>query len=433
MITTVLTITVLALALTPAIIFLINQRLYRPPPAAPPLRRLACSTASSSAASQANDEEDDEACDEREYENARALREARLQPPQISLLIPARNEAAAIYDCVASALASTGVDLEVVVLDDHSEDQTAEIVRGIASRDPRVRVLPTPELPAGWCGKQHACWQLSRLASYDIFVFIDADVRLEPQGLARSAAFLIQSEANLVSGIPRQVTRSPAECLLLPLIHFILLGFLPIWRMRSSRAAAYGAGCGQLFATTRQAYSRAGGHRAIRHSLHDGVTLPRAYRRAGLITDLFDATDVASCRMYHSTGEVWRGLAKNATEGLASPAAIGAWTLILLGGQVLPWLLLLTGLSIAYGTGGPTHPQWLADLASPTSLVAMGLACFSGALVRFAAARRYNQPALAALMHPLGVAALMLIQWVALVRLILRRPASWRGRAYVGR
>ena len=435
MITTAITIAVLTLALPPAVIYLINQRLYRPPPAAPPLRRLAYSAASSanSGALASDDHNDDDARNEREYEDARAMREARLRPPHVSLLIPARNEAASIYDCIASALASTGVDLEVIVLDDYSDDQTAQIARGLAARDPRVRVLSAPELPAGWCGKQHACWQLSKLATYDILVFIDADVRLEPQGLARTAAFLMQSEADLISGIPRQVTRTPAERLLLPLIHFVMLGFLPIWRMRATRSPAYGAGCGQLFATTRQAYIRSGGHRAIRHSLHDGVALPRAFRRLNLITDIFDATDVASCRVYHGAGEVWRGLAKNAAEGLASPGAIGTWTLLLLGGQVLPWLLLAAGICVATGMLGANPPQWLADFALPTFLAAMSLACLSGVLVRLAAARRFAQPAAASLLHPLSVTVLVLIQWFAFGRLILRRPASWRGRVYAGR
>jgi cellulose synthase/poly-beta-1,6-N-acetylglucosamine synthase-like glycosyltransferase len=78
-------------------------------------------------------------------------------PPAVSVLIPARNEQAAIRAAVEHALASDHVRLEVVVLDDHSEDNTAAIVQGIAARDARVRLVPAPPLPAGWCGKQHAC------------------------------------------------------------------------------------------------------------------------------------------------------------------------------------------------------------------------------------------------------------------------------------
>ena len=93
------------------------------------------------------------------------------------------------------------------------------------------------------------------------------------------------------------------------------------------------------------AYDRSGGHAAIRATLHDGIKLPRAFRAPGFKTDLFDATDLAACRMYRTAGEVWLGLAKNAGEALAAPAMIVPMTPILLGGQVLPVILLALALS----------------------------------------------------------------------------------------
>jgi chlorobactene glucosyltransferase len=78
-------------------------------------------------------------------------------PPLVSLVIPARNEARNIQPCVESALASSYPRLEVIVVDDHSTDATAEIVHAIAERDPRVRVITPAPLPDGWFGKQWAC------------------------------------------------------------------------------------------------------------------------------------------------------------------------------------------------------------------------------------------------------------------------------------
>src|SRR3954449_6758489 len=123
--------------------------------------------------------------------------------PLISVLIPARNEERSIRAAVESVLSSRDVDLELIVLDDHSEDRTSRIVREMG-RDSRLRLEAAPELPAGWCGKQFACFTLARLASREILVFLDADVRLEPYGLSRMAAFLQSSDAEIVSGFPRQ-------------------------------------------------------------------------------------------------------------------------------------------------------------------------------------------------------------------------------------
>ena len=364
-------------AALPAFVFLRNLRLYAPPP----------------------DVSEDRASGE---------------TPCVSILIPARNEARGIATCVLAAQASVGVDHEVVVLDDDSTDDTAAIVREIARNHDRVRLQFAPPLPPGWCGKQHACALLAKRARFEILVFIDADVRLQPDGVRRAVEFLRHSRADLASGVPHQETGTFAERLLIPLIPFILLAYLPLDRMRRSTGPAYGAGCGQLFVTTKAAYEAAGGHAAIRNSLHDGIKLPRAYRRAGLRTDLFDATGIAHCRMYRSGAEVWRGLEKNAVEALASPWMILGATSLLLLGHVAPAVIL---------------PVAIASVSPPATALS-GLAVFLSIAPRLAAIRRFRQPTPTAFLHPLSVLVLLLIQWTAFVRWLLGSSCSWRGRSY---
>lgn len=325
--------------------------------------------------------------------------------PAVSVLIPARNEEANIGDACAAILASTDVEIELVVLDDASTDSTPDILRAIA--DPRLRIASAPMLPPGWSGKQHACNVLGNLARHELMVFVDADVRLAPDALSRMAGYMARHPVGLASGFPRQVTVTWSEQLLLPLIHFLLLGYLPMAAMLRSGSPGLGAGCGQLFIARREAYVQAGGHAAIRASLHDGLMLPRAFRRAGLMTGLFDATPFATCRMYTDAAQVWEGLCKNATEGMAKPGALPVWTIILFGGQILPVLLMLIA---------PSLPAALAVIAS------YGL--------RLLLAVRFRQPWLAALLHPLGVVAVLVVQWSSLARALRGRPATWRGRAY---
>jgi len=351
----------------------------------------------------------------KDYRPAPWLRAAstteRLRP--ISVLVPARNEEHNIRATVQSILASRGVEFEAILLDDQSTDATAEIARELASADSRLRLESAPPLPVGWCGKQHACHVLSTLARHPLLVFLDADVRLTPDALERMANFIETSQADLASGIPRQEAVTFSERLLIPLVHFILLGFLPLHRMRRSNHPALAAGCGQLLIVRADAYRSAGGHAMIRNTLHDGLKLPRLLRVAGFTTDLFDATDIASCRMYRSNGEVWRGLSKNAIEGLGAPGTIGPVTLILFGGQVLPLVLLA-----------------LAAKLSPTGLVLTLVAVVLAYLPRLVLAVRFDQTVGSALLHPVGVVALLAIQWYALARWLLGRPASWKGRDY---
>jgi hypothetical protein len=351
------------------------------------------------------------------------LRQFRNSPPPpanlppVSVLVPARNEQAAIGQLIDDVLASEGIDFELVILDDASTDDTATIVAAAAARDDRVRLIPGRTLPPGWCGKQHACFQLAGAARYEALVFLDADVRLTADALARGVGFLKQTDLGLASGFPRQETPCFLAWLLLPLIHFVLLGFLPLGRSRLSIDPALAAGCGQFFITTKPAYERAGGHAAIAASLHDGIMLPRAYRRTGLQTDIFDATDVASCRMYETSREVFNGLAKNATEGIGSPRTILPFTVLLAGGQVLPTVLLLNWLA-----GWPSA-EW-----SPVSVALVLLAVGLSLLPRLLAVGRFQQSLISSLLQPLAITMFLVIQWYALSRRCLGLQTSWKGR-----
>ncbi len=332
---------------------------------------------------------------------------------RLSVLIPARNEAARIGPTLDAVRGAEDPELEIVVMDDASEDGTPAVVMERARQDARVRLAEAPALPPGWNGKQHACHALAQVARGDILLFLDADVHLESDALPRIRQFLDQSDAALVSGFPQQQTETFLERLLLPLVHFVLLGFLPFSRMQGTTDPAFGAGCGQLMVARRDGYEQAGGHAAIRNSRHDGIMLPRAFRKAGLGTDLFDASDLATCRMYENGPDVWNGLAKNATEGMASPGAIVPWTLVLLGGQVLPLVLFALGLVNGFG-------------ALVMALAALGV--LLSYAPRAVMATRIRQSVDSVLLHPLGVLLLVVIQWYALARKLGGRTTPWKGR-----
>lgn len=337
--------------------------------------------------------------------------------PQISILIPARNEEGGIEAAIRSALATENADVEVVVLDDHSEDNTAAIVSKIVMVDSRVRLENAPELPQGWCGKQHACHVLSQRAKFEYLLFQDADVRLKKDCAPRLVAFMEASKAELVSGIPWQETGTWSEKMLIPLIHFVLLCFLPIKRMRLSSNPAFASGCGQLFMAKKHSYEAMGGHTSIKQSLHDGISLPRAYRKKGMMTDLCDVTELAECRMYRGFGQVWFGLAKNATEGMAKPFLLTCFTIFLLVGQVIPF--------------GIVGFIWYFESCWGLRLVSVLAVCLAYS-ARFIAKVAFRQSLFGALMHPLGILILLAIQWYALIRQGIGKPSGWKGRVYHG-
>ncbi|MFN7842038.1 MAG: glycosyltransferase, partial [Pirellula sp.] len=172
-------------------------------------------------------------------------------------------EAKSIGAALSSLLESHHDVYEVLVLDDHSEDDTPEIVAEWMKKSDRVKLLQSPPLPEGWNGKQHACWQLANFAQHEFLLFLDADVRLSPDALTRILAEQSVRDVSLLSGFPSQETGTFSEKLLIPMMHYVLLCYLPMDRMRASTDPGFAAGCGKMFLAKKSDYLTGEGHSAI--------------------------------------------------------------------------------------------------------------------------------------------------------------------------
>jgi hypothetical protein len=163
----------------------------------------------------------------------------------------------------------------------------------------------------------------------------------------------------------------------------------------------------------REPYFDCGGHAENPATMHDGLMLPKLFRRKGFRTSVHDLSRDAVCRMYTGAGEVLSGLAKNATEGMATPLGLPIFTVLLFVGQVIafPVALLFSA----------RHP-WVFNPATAGVLLSFFMRCFC--------AWRYQQKWRSVFLHPLGVLVLLLLQWYALVRKVFRRPAEWKERKY---
>lgn len=335
----------------------------------------------------------------------------------VTVCIPARNEAANIEACVRSALACGGDEVEVCVYDDQSTDGTGEILRRLAAEDPRVRIVPTHPLPDGWNGKMWGCDRMGRAARGTWVLFTDADVTLAPECLSGTLAAAESLGCDLLSTVPRQVTGSWSEDAVVPLIHYVLLGYLPMGRMRATLDPAASAGVGQFLFARRAAWLAIDGYTRFPGTMHDGIRMPREFRRSGLRTDLFDGTALAQVRMYRGLPQVWRGFAKNAYEGLGSPWLLLLVTALHVLGQVAAWAIVAAAVTAA--VMGMSVPAVAATLA--------GAALLAQLAHRIVLRRAFGHSWRAVLLHPVGLAMLTAIQWHSLW-LSLRGRREWRGR-----
>ena len=282
--------------------------------------------------------------------NTALLRRPPANPPTVTrpvtVVLPVRDEEAAVGDCLAALLAQRGVDrLRVVVVDDGSTDATADVVRSAA--DERVRLVTAPPLPPGWLGKPHACAVGAAAADPspdEVLVFVDADVRLALHAVAAAVAVLDAAGLDLVSPWPRPVAGTAAERLVQPLAPWLWATTLPLRLAERSPRPSLAAANGQFLVLTREAYERAGGHAAVRQEVIEDVALLRAVKRAGGRGVPVEGHELASCRMYDGWPALREGYAKSLWASVGgSPVASAAAAAALTAAYVVPALAALRG------------------------------------------------------------------------------------------
>jgi glycosyltransferase involved in cell wall biosynthesis len=233
--------------------------------------------------------------------------------------------------------------MEIVVYDDASTDATAAIVAEVASRDRRVVLVRGGSLPAGWLGKPHACARAAARARGSMLVFVDADVRLAPDGLARTVALLRASGLDLVCPYPRQQAGTVAERLVQPLLQWSWLALLPLRAAECSRRPSLSAANGQLLCVDADAYRRAGGHAAVASSVLEDIDLLRVFKHAGYRGVVTNGTDIATVRMYDGWGALRDGYAKSLWAAGGGPFGSAAQVAFLGWVFVVPAVAALTG------------------------------------------------------------------------------------------
>lgn len=299
---------------------------------------------------------------------------------RVSLLLPLRNEAHRLQPCLQSLLRQAHLaDVELLVLDDCSTDATAAAVQQLAGRAP----LPGRPLPPGWLGKPHACRQLADAATGSVLVFVDADVVLQADAVARAVALLRRANLGFVSPYPQQQAGSVAERLVQPLLQWSWLTFLPLRLSESSPRPSLCAANGQFLVVDAAGYRQAGGHAAVRDAVVEDVALARVLRRHGARGGFADGSDVATCRMYDGAADLVDGYGKSLWAAFGSPAGALGVCALLLGLYVVPPAAALRGSRIGLAgylaavagrvvTGRCTASQVLPDaFAHPLSVLTL--------------------------------------------------------------
>ncbi len=298
--------------------------------------------------------------------------------PRVSLLIPARNEEANLKRLLPQLARIDYPDLEILILDDASEDGTAETVR---SHKGIARLVSGSSLGAGWTGKNWACMQLAEASTGDILIFCDADIGIKPEAVSKTVALLQEMEVSALTCLPRQRTGTWAETAVVPtILYWPILAFLPLAAISRHPFPLLSIGVGQWFAFTRETYFEIGGHAAVKNQVAEDMAFGRLVKQRGYRLGAALAPDLLETRMYHGLRDVWHGFGKIlfslTGRGIAQPLAVMLGFALIF---ILPWvmgargkkgwmlpLLFLIGSRLAHARIFREEPgaPWLAPLGT---------------------------------------------------------------------
>ena len=235
--------------------------------------------------------------------------------PTLSVVIPARDEGAALERAARSLLAQDYPGLEIIVVDDRSSDATPSILRDLAAADGRLVVLRVDELPAGWLGKNHALWRGAERASGEWLLFTDADVVFAPGALRRAVAFAVTEGLDHLTLAPRLLARS---LVLRAFVVFFGYAFVALWGAYRANdpKSSRGVGIGAFNLVRRSAYERIGTMRALSLRPDDDIRLGRRLRAFGFKQRVLNGNEFLSVEWYPSLAAAIRGLEKSMYSGM---------------------------------------------------------------------------------------------------------------------
>ena len=347
-----------------------------------------------------------------------------IDPPLISVCVPARNEERNIRACVESILAQDYPNVEVIVLDDRSTDATPQILQQLSTQSNRLKIIHGADLPKGWAGKPHALFQTSAAAHGDWLCFVDADTFLSPNTLSACYTKAIETKADMFTIMTFQILGSFWEKVVMPIVMTALsVGFSP--RKVNDPSTQDAIANGQFILIRRSVYDAIGGHASVKDQIVEDKAIAEQIKWNGYRLVVANGYAVARTRMYTSLSEMWEGWTKNIYLGLRNRpslmllGAVGAF-LALFAAVILPLWPMLGVLWYLRGGG------WLALTVVFEAIVLWTLVIYMRARV----ALGMGISPWYALTLPLGSAVFAAMMITSTWRVLSGKGVLWKGRRY---
>jgi cellulose synthase/poly-beta-1,6-N-acetylglucosamine synthase-like glycosyltransferase len=232
-------------------------------------------------------------------------------PPRLSLVVPACNEAPKLEAAVRSMLHQDYPNLELILINDRSTDETGAIIDRLAQEFPQIRPVHITALPPGWLGKNHALWVGAQVAQGDYLLFTDADIQYDPTTCRRAVAYCEQHGLDHLALAPAMLSRG---YVLTAWVGFFVMSFLTAhrpYRANMPKLRSGGVGIGAFNLVRRTAYEGIGTMEPISLRPDDDLQLGRRLKRLGFRQQVMDGRGLIAVEWYATLWEAFRGLEKN--------------------------------------------------------------------------------------------------------------------------
>lgn len=322
---------------------------------------------------------------------------------KVSILIPARNEADDILILLQSIADQNYQNYEVIVLDDNSTDNTFALCEEFARSQKNFKAIKGDALPAGWLGKNYACYQLAQQATGNYFLFLDADEKIG-NGLINSAIHRMNLRGlSLLSLFTNQTMLTTGENMVVPLMHYILLNLLPLRLVYLVKSAAVAAASGQFMLFTAEDYNKNQWHQLVKNKVVEDVEIMKLVKASKLNGEALLASGMISCRMYKGYNEAVNGFGKNFLAAFNyNVFGFLIYLLLIIGGPVVVVMTM--------------NPNFIAMMA--------GLIMLSRIMISLTAGQNAW---LNLLLHPIQMLSLLLIG-ITSIQKHLTKTTVWKGR-----
>ncbi len=336
--------------------------------------------------------------------------------PRVSIILPAKDQAQTIDQCVNSLIHLDYPNKEIIVVEGQSADETPELLERYKDK---ITLVEEDPLPEGWVGKNWACHQGYKQAKGELLLFTDGDSVHSHDSLTRTVSYLQTTQADMVTIAPGTILNSFWEKLLQPPIFLLIMLFVG-GKLVNNDNRQNALGNGQYMLFRRTAYEKLGGHYTVREKIVEDYALARLLKAAGMKLRMATASDAVGVRMYSSLGEIWRGWRKNfytVPENHRFSRALLRliWMVAIL---VVPYAVLGYGILLAFRT--PLNPYLLAG-GFMAVLLWLGIIILD---------RSIGVPLGYAILFPVAILVYTAIGVDSTVRGALGLGFPWKGRVY---